>query len=261
MISCVTFETAKIVEPVKFYHADKVHLIHYLKQDAPKDKTALYSEFLDEVCSQINGIGNVEIVKHNEKINDFSEMLRTVLHIISTGEDEEFYINVSAGSSVYTAAAVIASMMMPGTVPFHVGTAKYTVADTMVRDVYYIDGKPVGLTEKTFTPEKLDIYPIDMPKEHLVRALRILKHRIDRKEPTSARYMVEELRAAKLWFKGEGGKPADESRRRQTDAVNYTRDYMDPWLKNGWVKKDVNGGKKPVLTEDGERVLNTFYTD
>ena len=55
--------------------------------------------------------------------------------------------------------------------------------------------------------------------------------------------------------------PADDSRRRQTDAVNYTRDYMDPWLRNGWVKKDVNGGKKPVLTEDGERVLNTFYTD
>ena len=41
VIGCVTFETEKVVEPVKYYQADRAHIIHYVKQG--DRNSAIYS--------------------------------------------------------------------------------------------------------------------------------------------------------------------------------------------------------------------------
>ena len=41
VIACVTFETVKIVEPAKYYKADKVHLLHLAREEP-------YRNFLEE---------------------------------------------------------------------------------------------------------------------------------------------------------------------------------------------------------------------
>lgn len=260
MIACVTFETAKVVEPLEHIHGiNKVHLIHYVRDKSEDSKKSVYIEFYDEVKNRIEKMGGITVVEHNEKVSDFSEMLRTVLSILQSGKNEEFCVNISAGSSEYTAAALIASMMVPGTKPFSVSTKKYTVSDDAVRDLYYKDGKPVGLTEATYPPVLLSSYPIEMPKEHLVRGLRVLEGCISSKR-TSSRYMVEALKEAKLWQKTDGEAGKDPQRQRQTDAVNYSRDFMEPWIKNEWVAKSGNS-KIPKITDDGKRIMRTFYAD
>ena len=132
MIACVTFETTKITEPVKFYESNRVHIIHYVK-DPHDPKSRVYVDFYEQVCKliEVDGSRTVEIVEHNEKVNDFTIMLRTVLNIIreekDCSEDCDIYVNISSGSSEYAAASAIASMMNPGTIPFSVSTKEYTV--------------------------------------------------------------------------------------------------------------------------------------
>ena len=79
-------------------------------------------------------------------------MLRTVLSIIQSERARgkcEICVNISAGSPEYSAASMVASMMVLGTIPFSVGTQEYTVPTERIPDLYFVDGQPVGLTKST----------------------------------------------------------------------------------------------------------------
>ena len=153
VISCVTFETVKISDPVKFYDATRAHLIHYIREGLDPSRTAIYREFYDKVADTIRKSGrDVEIIEHNEIVSDFTVMLRTILSIIDSEKrngDCDIYVNISAGSSEYAAAATIASMMSKGVIPFSVGTDSFTISsDEDIRQVYYVNNEPMGLTSR-----------------------------------------------------------------------------------------------------------------
>ena len=163
MIACVTFETVKITDPIKFYDIDKAHLIHYVK-DPKSERGIVYQEFYDQVCRLIKEDSDnvTEIKEHVEKVSQFLPMLKLVIKIIedelTSDEPTDLYVNISAGTSEYTAAAVIASMMKPEVIPFSVGTERYTVEDyDDIRRAYYTDDMvPVGLTKTVFEPTLVD---------------------------------------------------------------------------------------------------------
>lgn len=266
MIACVTFETSKVVEPVLYYEINKVHIIHYVK-DPTSEGGKIYGSFCDRVVELLATESplKVEVEKHNERVSDFSTMLRTVLSIIQTEMREEsgceIYVNVSAGSPEYAAAAAIASMMVPGTIPFSVGTKEYTVSNEMIRDVYFIDGQPVGLTKTTYDPRTLPSYNIDMPDEALVRGLRILDKRNESRLSVTSGKMVSALKDAGVWYRDTEPKgPDQKSNQRQTEAVYYQRDFITKWLRSGWVEKDDRHGKY-VLTDEGRNIISTFFVD
>lgn len=266
MVACVTFETAKVVEPALYYEINKAHIIHYVK-DPTSESGAIYDSFCKRVCKllETESPRKVEVVVHNERVSDFSVMLRTVLSIIqaeNSGEEGcEIYVNISSGSPEYAAAATVAAMMVPGTIPFSVGTQEYTVSNERIKDVYFIDGKPVGLTKSTWPPRTMPIYAINIPEEHLVRGLRILDQRNSSKQSVTSGRMVQALKDAGLWFRDtESGDPSKRSNQRQTEAVYYQRDFISKWQRNGWIVKDELRNRY-ILTEDGRTVVNTFYTD
>ncbi len=76
MVACVTFETAKVVEPALYYEINKTHIIHYVK-DPTSDSGRIYNSFYQRVCSMLENARDMEIVVHNERVSDFSVMLRT----------------------------------------------------------------------------------------------------------------------------------------------------------------------------------------
>ena len=268
VISCVTFDTVKITEPVKFYQATRVHLIRYSKD--PNDEKNVFNKFYERVCEIIKEESkiDVEIEPHFEVVFDFTTMLRTILNIIQKEKKEDplsdVYVNVSAGSSEYSAAAVIASMMIPGTIPFSVGTENYQVPEK-----YYFDenSRPVGLAKTVHAPKALPHYQIEIHEEYLVRGLRILHERNTKKPkklPVSSTYMIKEFENAGIWPRGEMNiedperkKTADE---KKTDSVYYQRDFIYKWQKKEWVVKN-ELTKRYEVTEKGKRVLETFYTD
>lgn len=266
VISCVTFETAKITDSIAFYQATHVHLIWYAKNPNSEDGR-MYREFYDRVCDIIHERSplEVEIKEHVEKVYDFTAMLRTVLSIIQTEKEKspssDIYVNVSAGTSEYAAAAAIASMMVPGTIPFSVGTDEWTVQSKTIKEIYYEGGHPVGLTKRAKDPYLMPCYHIAIPEEHLVRALRILDKRNAGKEPVTNTKMIAALKEKGIWFRGqvvigETKRKADEGR---SETVYYQRDFINKWLSNGWVRKN-DLTKKYEVTDIGKRILETFYT-
>lgn len=262
VISCVTFETVKISDPIRYYDATRAHLIHYIRKDLDPSRTQVYREFFDKVKENIDSNGrDVEIVEHNEVVSDFSKMLKMILWIIDTEQkkgDCDIFVNISAGSSEYAAAATIASMMSRNVTPFTVGTKNFTISsDEDIRKMYYVGDTPMGLTRSTREPKVLPVYEIDRPPEHLVKGLRVLKNEIDGKRSTSSTKMGPLLVENDVWLRDvKGGKV----KKNQSFAVNYHRDFMKKWMDLGWVEKD-ELRKKDIITEKGMNVINTFYTD
>ena len=266
MVACVTFETSKVVEPALYYEINKAHIIHYVK-DPTSENGMIYDSFCQRVCELLREESprEVEVVIHNERVSDFSVMLRTVLSIIQSENDSEegceIYVNISAGSPEYSSAATVASMMVPGTIPFSVGTQEYTVPTERIKDVYFVDGEPVGLTKSTYPPRAVPVYSIQIPEEHLVRGLRVLDRRSRAKQSITSGGMIPALKEAGIWYRDtETDDPVRKENQKQTEAVYYQRDFISKWVRNGWIRKDdlVN---KYVLTDEGHNVINTFYLE
>ena len=262
IISCVTFETVKISDPVNFYDATRAHLIHYIKKGLDESRVRIFTEFYDRVCENIRKSGrDVEIIEHNEVVSDFSIMLKTILSIIDSEQkrgDCDIFVNISAGSSEYAAAATIASMMSKNVIPFSVGTRRFTISDEEdIKRTYYVDGVPVGLTSSTKEPKILPVYVIERPPEHLVKGLRVLKEELGRKHSTSSSKMGPLLKEKGIWIRDSD---VSEEREKQSYALNYHRDFMKKWLEMGWVEKD-ELRKKDIITEKGMNVINTFFID
>ena len=261
MIACVTFETVMITDPIKFYESHIVHLIHYTR-DATDERYNVYLEFYEEVCKTIRNIDpNIEIIEHVAKITDFTTMLRTLLEIIEKEEERDersdIYVNVSAGSSEYVAAASIASMMKPRAIPFSVPTKEYTVDD--VKGVFFIEGTPVGLTRTTRDPKRMPKYKIDIPSENIVKGLKILNDLSDSTTIPKGSDVIAILKKQGIWRKSAPVYSEDEKHKQsRSDSVYYQRDFIDKWLENGWVYKD-KYEKRYFLTEDGKIALRTFY--
>jgi hypothetical protein len=261
MIACVTFETVMITDPIKFYESHIVHLIHYTR-DATDERYKVYLRFYEQVCKTIREMKlGIEIIEHVAKITDFTTMLRTILEIMEKEEERDersdIYVNVSAGSSEYVAAASIASMMKPRTIPFSVPTKDYTVED--VKGVFFIEDTPVGLTKTTREPKRMPKYKIDIPSENIVKGLKILSDLNDSDTVPKGSEVIANLKKQGIWRKSAPVYPEEEKHKQgRSDSVYYQRDFINKWLENGWVYKN-KYEKRYFLTEDGRTALRTFY--
>jgi len=266
MIACVTFETIKVTEPIKFYETSKVHIIHYIK-DPTNPKSRMYVEFYDRVCELIrNNNADAEIVEHNVRVSDFSSMLRTVLNIIESERMEsldcDIFVNISSGTSEYAAASAIASMMKENITAFSVNTKDYTIKDyDGIRAAYYCNDVPIGLTEAVYDPAALTSYKISIPQEHLVRALRILDERNRKKLSVKGPQMIQALKDREIWYREVAyDRPDERTKQKLSEAVYYQRDYVNKWIDAEWVQKD-ELTKRYKLTNKGKTVIETFYID
>lgn len=253
VISCVTFDVAKVVSPILHYEASKAHLIHYAKTD-----DNIYKEFYDEVCSCISKeIPRCEIIEHNEEVYDFAKMMNVVSRIIENeyGDAEikpDIYVNVSAGTSEYSAASLMASMMHDGVMPFNVSTERYTVPPDRIRDIYFNEGRPVGLSLSVREPTLISTFTMKKPDQNQVRGLGVLKRRLANKEPISATAIIPELSELGLI------RCAYTSSRKpdQNTLMNYQRNFVDKWIHNGWAER--TSKRMMRITPDGEAVLRMF---
>ncbi len=260
MIACVTFETVKVSDPAAYWGTNRIYLIHYIR-DPQDPRLKVYRDFYEETCAQIRAaLPKAEIIDVNRNVTDFQTMLRTVAAIIgresaaAAGNPPEIYVNISAGPSEFITAAAIASMMGEGVRPFFVKTAAYQVPDAKVREVFYEEGRPVGMTRAVKTVERLPDFTIETPDEGSVRALRIFAGRVRRGEPVAAPKMVAALKAAGLWSRRAG-----ETGTANSEAVYYQRNYIDSWQAAGWIER--HGGPRSgyAVSRKGETILATFY--
>lgn len=258
VVSCVTFETIKISAPINELNADRVHLLHYVRGSS-ESKFGIYQEFYDEVCRQIKEGCGAQVVEHIKVVYDFSEMLKEVMEVIASERGNDIYINVSAGTSEYVSAATLASMMAPETKAFTVSTKEYVTPPEELRDYYYKEGKPIGLSKEVYPLKNIPKYDIDMPDEQLIRGLRVLDKQVQARRKVSAKTMIEALKEAGLWDHA----PDDSGKKTpmfQKEAMYYQRHFVDPWTSKRWAVKDPII-KKHVPTDLGKILIGTFYLD
>lgn len=253
LITCSTFEVAKIVEPAKFYDVTKVHLVHYDHKD-------VYVAFFTEVVHRLKEWKpSIEIIEHNdEPVYDFTKMMDLVMTAISKenrAEDKpEIFVNISSGTHEFTAAAVIASMMWDNTMAFTVPTKEFKVKDNQIISTYYAEDKvtPVGLTESTKDPLKLSAYRISQPDRKLVIGLGKLSEMLEAKSDTAAPAMIGVFVKLGLMT----AEYVRDDKPDQKTIMSYQRNFIDKWTDLGWVERVSK--RKLRVTEEGKQIISTF---
>ena len=264
VIACVTFEVDKIVSPVIHYEATRVHLLN------SSSGTDVYNEFYEEVCRQITERSpKTEIVHHRSHYDpdegytgftvfDFQSIMNEVLCIIESErkdceEPPQIFVNISAGTSEYSAASLMASMMNHDVVkPFTVSAHEYAVPADKIREIYYRDGRPVGQTIKCKEPRSIMSYPMERPNRERVLALAILKEQIE-KGDTCAATMMKRLNEANLF---DDYKVKYNNKPEQKDVMRYQRNFVDLWIRDEWIEKVSK--RKTRITAEGESILRIF---
>lgn len=252
MVACVTFETVKISEPVRYYGTQIVHLIHYIR-DPETEKGSIYAGFFAEVSEQITLFG-AEVVEHIVNVSRFPDIVREMETILGTEYSEhpnsDVYVNLSAGSSEYVSAATIISMMYPKSIPFTVSTKEYTVNLENVKQLYYEGNRPIGLSRSVSDPSPMTKISIPHPDMILVRGLRAYVD-CDYK----SRATISRIKSEGIWLRDEA---KIEERSRQNDTVWFHRDFVQKWVLLGWVKRDEHR-RRFNLTDEGRWILRTYF--
>jgi hypothetical protein len=276
VISCVTFETVKIVQPIEYLRGDKVYLIHMSSRNGPSiapRKTDIYQEFYDEVHRQILdlGIGEDSIVEMNLDIMDLSGLMQELLPIMEreVSDGNEVLVNVSAGSTEYILAATLASMMVKGAKPFIVHNRRYSMSDDQeVRKAYYRNGKPVGLAAEVGSPKYLPPFSIEKPKRDLIVGLRVLRKNEGKNGCHDYSKMIKGLQEMGVWThepRTEHDGVDGSGKKRQTEKMYYCRHFIDRWMDEGWVEaNDAASSRKRKalkLTDEGKNMIDIFYKE
>lgn len=254
VISCVTFETVKVVEPIKYYGANRAHIIHYVKDDSESNR--IYREFYDEVCRQLDDIRNLEVIEHIAKVYDYQAMLGAVVRILNKECDSRVLINISSGTSEYSAAAMIASSMFTNASAFTVGTKEYTVDNEHIRELYSKKGRLIGLTQAVYDPRSAETFNLMAPDMDLVKFLHLMDTMIRKKKSVSATSMVNRLKECNVWTHDPNPNNVKTSMM-QKETMYYKRNFLDPVINKGWLKKDPSRNTYHI-TKDGEIILATF---
>lgn len=296
IISCVTYDTVKITDPIEYYDATRAYLLRYSKEDGDYEKVFLrVKNILEErfdstlmtfntkegrcediiyekenVSSDGGGVedssGNVDvnkiikeltIVDVNEPVYDFQTMLRTVFSIMECErKDSEslknpIYVNISAGTSEFSAAALIASMMFENVEVFSVPTDEFMIKDD---SLYHDDNDNfVGLAKSVETPRPIESFSISRPDKRLVLSLRVYH---DEGYPTSTK-TIEALRNFTCtvndkkfnlwdWDETEQSEIRDTLEKSVTpnDKMKFQRQFIDKWMAENLIIRIGRGAYK-----------------
>jgi hypothetical protein len=271
VITCVTFETVKVVKPIKELRAERVYILHY--DSGSKAKVNVYSEFYHEVVRQLleYGLEEEDIIERNVKVFRFKDVMSELVAIMAKERKNgnEVYVNVSAGSMEFAAAATVAAMMVKGVKPVTVHTREYTVSgDEKVRKTYSVGGKLIGQCLEVAEPVELPTFHIDMPPRDLVIGLRELRNRKDKKQTTKYSVIIQAIKDAGAWTydpekeaKFKAADPRRGERVMQAEKMYYSRHYIDGWIRRGWVDGKAGRGRDLVITDSGENVADVFYLE
>ena len=247
IISCVTFETVKITDPIKYYQADKVYLLHMGRKEP-------YTKFLNEVQRQLD---ELQILYESKDINilEFNDVVKEIIMILRNErmQGNHVYVNLSAGTRVFSAAGLIACMLEDG-IPFDVRPDKFFLSEKK----YYEKGRPVGLSKTVYDPVPIPEYRLTPPKEHLIIGLKVWRQVQSWSTKFQQTAVIKELEKLGYFtdiFKlDEHGKPRKQVN--HSTIMKFKRNYLEVWLKEKWLEKQDRG--EYIITDKGDQLLKIY---
>jgi hypothetical protein len=239
VVFCLTLEIKKPLKAFEYYKPDKVYMLGMTKGD-------VYADFRAEIEKQMPK--SFKYQYQETTVYDFTPCLNELLKIIR-GERKEgnhVYVDIT-GPPAYSAAAMVAAMMETAT-PFFSGTKEYVASN-----MYFYDGKtPIGMSKEVWDPLELPTFHIERPDDKLVKGLRVWNDIKKQAGLTTDTRIIKALAGEKLMDKifNPSGSVS------QNAKMLYRRQFLDKWLKNGWVVQTSRG--KYELTEAGAVALRVF---
>lgn len=256
VISCTTFETVKVSDPILFYKADRAHII-YTSQDNASG--TFYESLVDDIERQVLLKRKVDIIRHNSVVYRYGIMLKEVNDIIrheieQYGESVDIYVNISSGSAEYAAAAMYACMMHPQAMPFTVRVKEHNIPIEKYRELME-EGAPFGDAKSVFDPKMVETFRIRPPKEELIRYLAFFDSIEDR--PYSNRSIMEMMEHAGVWeYTPRDGK----EKNRNSPTMMFRRNVLEPLTERGWITRGRSKNRWSV-TPSGRAILDIFCDD
>ena len=253
VISCTTFETVKVSDPVVFYEADRAHIIYMSREN--DDRREFYEGLVSEIKEQIISRRNAEIIEYNSVVYRYSDMLRTVNGIIRDEREKfgrfvDIYVNISSGSAEYAAAAMCACMMNPGTIPFTVRVKEHNVPIEKYRSLIP-EGSPFGDAKEVYSPRMVETFNIEPPSEDLVRYLAFFAS-IEGEAHTNVS-IIRMMSQAGVWRYD----PKEEVRSKQGISNAFRRNVVEPLTDRGWLEKGISKNRWSI-TLSGRAILDIF---
>ena len=293
VISCITFDTVKITDPIIHYDATKAYLVHYCDKKRNGEKT-FYNELFDTVLEILDEhydttlleynveecryedtqtgsetvmidrpskklVKELTVVDVNEVVYDFNVMLKTVFSIMNferkLDEDSKnpIYVNISAGSSEFSAAALMVSMMFDNVEVFSVHTKEHMIKN---EEHYYENGRFVGLAKSVKEPMPITNFTIPRPDKRLILSLKVYFNL----GCLSATETIRKLKEYSYTENGEKIKLWDWSDKEQpNEKMIFQRQFIDRWVSEGFVNRISRGTYE--LTDHGRFTINTYYVN
>ncbi len=233
-IAPLGFESDRIVLPAIEMKADKVWIL--IHNDPKKTKARSY---LDDIKTRFRKERiNFEIKKINRL--DLSSIIKGVRTIMSEGEDNTYYVNVSSGSKIQAVACTMACMMFNqknNLIPYYI----------QPKDYFKYDGKQMstGMEKIIYVPQ----YEIKTPEDKLVQTLQIIKASDNRINKSNLAVAAEKEKIIEIGAKKDNHE--------QARFTSLDKNIIQP-LKDDWkfVKVEKIGRTRWIeLTPEGERVL------
>lgn len=262
VIACIMFDVPMVVEPAIFYEAERVHLIRSSKNHRGTGG-GMYNEFFKEAKNQIKSRAGAEVVEHDANVYDYHAMMRTVLEILNdekkmTGGFMDIYVNISSGSTEYSAAAMLVCMQYRDLTAFTVRTDRYMLSNDDVNNLLYKDGKPVGFSASVENPKVVVTFDPDKKDADLVACLGVLKEIKSRKRNIYYMDVINELKIIGAW-NYEPKKKKYKTDDLQNERMHFRRAYLEPMMKKGWVKESDVVKDRWEITPDGEAIIEVYH--
>ncbi len=291
MVACVTGEVTMIVQPAVENNIDRIHLIHFVKEGgSATDRSEFYRRFYEETSKQLHDAG-IEVVEHSDaETYIFRRMMSEIYSILLdevVSRGSHVYVNMSAGTSEYAAAAAISSMMFKGVDIFTVskGYDDRTIDYDQLLSNAMKDGKLVGSCTSIGSTYMVEKFPIARPDDNLLKAFKVYSVISDCGTRNSNTVVIRNLILKDIWLakgpmepgsaiKGTSVEMEDPekgyscprsksetyTKRQRGEAVQYCRLYVEKWLKNGWIEAIPNT-RRYRITGEGRTVMEVFCPD
>ena len=253
-ISHPGFDIEPTVSPIKEMGADRVYL---LASDKP-NKT--YNEIIKNVKKRLKGtVAHDEIYIIRTHLFDITELMKTLRRLIESENEKNnhVFLNISTGSSLYRATALMAAQMFNGK-PYIATAQEFFLQEDDHRDQETNELR--GLTKECRPLKMLEpMFAISPPKEKLARALLVLTKSPDKISQTDFVKKLERYGLMDGVY--EKGVKQITSRTPITKRAlaEFRYKFLNPLLEKEWIIREGKGKATRIsITELGNMIAEIF---
>ena len=260
VISCLTTEVVRVVEPVKFYGAARAYIIT-CHNDGSEEVAEFHDAFLKEACEEIESFRGTNVTIEYANILDYKDVLKTIVGIVSEERARDpssiIYVNISSGTPEYIAGAMLAVTQNEELIAFSVSTKTGTLDLEQKMKAYSVDGKPVGRTSAVNDPIKIMTFGAKAPDDKLVACLEVFRSQEIEKKYYNFNEIIDALKSKGTWdYMPDGNKTKTEDA--QKERMYLRRNYITPLIERGWVVENLQKRNKFDITSKGKAVVSVY---